>query len=612
MAVEKLGPYRVVRTIGRGGMGAVYEGVHQETQERVALKILAPAFSDDEAFRARFSGEIEALKILRHPNIVRLIGFGEEEGTLFYAMELVEGESLHEAIRSGKRFTWREVIDIAIQVAGALKHAHDHGIIHRDLKPANLLRTSEGLVKLTDFGIAKLFGSSQLTSVGGVIGTVDYMAPEQAEGTGVTVRSDLYSLGAVMYALLAGRPPFVGRTPTEVFHKMRHHPPPSLRAIQADVPEPLEEIVMELLARDPQQRVATALVLSKRLRAMLYALSEMEQQALPASGGADLQQPPHTSPEASPAPSTPLDVTREFNPDQRQAVSWENETVFTAGPDVQARLPSGESDELKLLPAEERHVSAPRGAARTVAAVERTNVAAGATAAEQTPRTSRYVTATGEATAWGVSWGSWLSFLGIASGLLLTIALALYFQQPPSADKLFARIQAVISKADRGDYMNARQDIDQFLSLYPEDDRARWVRKWQMEHDAYRLWGKLERKARRLGGIDYLPPVERDFVVAMREEGRNMEKAAQLHRTLVDTYGQEAQQSAETATCVEMSRRKLEDLSLNPPGGQDSSQQAVTVDAPAAAHEANRSQRTSSLQVDQTHADADQHHRQGQ
>jgi eukaryotic-like serine/threonine-protein kinase len=175
MPLEQLGPYRVTRLLGRGGMGAVYEGVHVETGERAAVKILSIGHADDAPFRARFVSEIESLKLLQHPNIVRLIGYGEQDGMLFYSMELVAGKNLHEELQTGRRFAWREVSDIAVQICGALKHAHDHGVIHRDLKPANLLRTSEGTVKLTDFGIAKLFGSTQLTSAGGVIGTADYM-----------------------------------------------------------------------------------------------------------------------------------------------------------------------------------------------------------------------------------------------------------------------------------------------------------------------------------------------------------------------------------------------------------------------------------------------------
>ncbi len=173
-------------------------------------------------FRRRFASEIETLTRLTHPNIVKAIGFGEEQGLLFYSMEFVDGHSLQDHLRQYKRLDWTEVIEIGIEVSAALKHAHDIGIVHRDLKPANLMLTRDGHVKLTDFGIAKLFGSDDMTVVGSVIGTADFMPPEQAEGKSVTVRSDFYSLGSVLYALLAGRAPFAGKSVPEVLYAVRY------------------------------------------------------------------------------------------------------------------------------------------------------------------------------------------------------------------------------------------------------------------------------------------------------------------------------------------------------------------------------------------------------
>src|SRR5882757_1279958 len=160
MHFEQLGPYRIGRQLGRGGMGTVFAGVESASGEAAAIKVLSAALAHVEGFRERFESEIESLRKLRHPNIVRLLGFGEQDGLLFYAMELVEGKSLEEELRSGRRFDWDEVTDIGIQVCRALKHAHDRGVIHRDIKPANLMYTAEGEVKLSDFGIAKLFGNS--------------------------------------------------------------------------------------------------------------------------------------------------------------------------------------------------------------------------------------------------------------------------------------------------------------------------------------------------------------------------------------------------------------------------------------------------------------------
>src|SRR5687767_1604316 len=139
MPLERLGPYQLDKLLGRGGMGAVYSGTHRETKDRAAVKVLSGHLADDASFRERFKQEIETLKRLLHPNIVQLHGYGEEDGHLYYVMELVEGKSLQDELSAGRRFTWREVARIGIAIASALKHAHDRGIIHRDLKPANLL-----------------------------------------------------------------------------------------------------------------------------------------------------------------------------------------------------------------------------------------------------------------------------------------------------------------------------------------------------------------------------------------------------------------------------------------------------------------------------------------
>ena len=162
MSIKKLGPYRINRTLGRGGMGTVYAGTDERTGEGAAIKVLAAALATDETFRERFESEIETLKTLKHPNIVQLYGYGEQDGHLFFAMELIEGTSLEEELQNGRRFDWRATTDLGISICRALKHAHDSGVIHRDLKPANLLIDGDEQIKLTDFGIAKLFGGSSV------------------------------------------------------------------------------------------------------------------------------------------------------------------------------------------------------------------------------------------------------------------------------------------------------------------------------------------------------------------------------------------------------------------------------------------------------------------
>ena len=186
MTPEQLGPYRIISRLGEGAMGVVYKGINEDLGQVVAVKVLMPSVANQRGFRIRFEAEIESLRKLQHPNIVRLYGFGEQDGQLFYGMEFVDGKAMDDLLLEGRRFHWREVIEINKQVCKALKHAHDRGVIHRDLKPANLILANDGNVKLADFGIAKLYGMTGMTVAGGTIGTASYMAPEQSEARSLT------------------------------------------------------------------------------------------------------------------------------------------------------------------------------------------------------------------------------------------------------------------------------------------------------------------------------------------------------------------------------------------------------------------------------------------
>jgi serine/threonine-protein kinase len=249
-------------------MGRVYLAQEELTGKQAALKILAAELAQDAGFLHRFQREIQTLSTLDHPNIVHFYESGFENGMYFYAMEYVEGEGLDRILDEKGRLPWRDVLDIALQVCPALKHAHDHGIIHRDIKPANLLRTAAGMVKLTDFGIAKVFAGTHLTATGGVVGTAEYLSPEQAAGKPVSKRSDLYSLGVVLYTLLTGRAPFEGATFLELLHKHRYAQFDPPRNIVVEMPYELDEIVCELLAKEPDKRPPDALVLAKRLEVL--------------------------------------------------------------------------------------------------------------------------------------------------------------------------------------------------------------------------------------------------------------------------------------------------------------------------------------------------------
>ena len=265
---ERVGPWKVERRLGAGGMGTVYLGTHEETGQVAAVKVLSAGLSRDPGVAERFRREAATLRKLSGPHIVTLFDDGEDEQLeqLYFSMEFVEGPTLADLLRERRRLSWHEAIDIALQVCTALKAAHVAGVIHRDLKPSNLLIGTDGVVKLTDFGVAQVFAEQRLTVTGGVIGTAEYMSPEQAEGRRCTKQSDLYSLGAVLYVMLTGRPPFTGNSPLDILrlHQTGRFDRPSLYA--PETPRLLEEIVCQLMEKDPAKRFQDAHVVSLRLR----------------------------------------------------------------------------------------------------------------------------------------------------------------------------------------------------------------------------------------------------------------------------------------------------------------------------------------------------------
>lgn len=269
MHPDHIGPYIIDRKIGAGGMGTVYHAQHQETGDEVAVKVLPASLAREEGFIARFVREINALKKLDNPHVVRLIDQGVEDETYYYVMEYIDGETLTSRLRREKRIGWDTCINFSVQICSALKAAHDAGIVHRDLKPSNLMITSDNTIKLTDFGIAQVFAGTRLTASGGVVGTAEYMSPEQAQGKRATKKSDLYSLGAVMYVMLTGRPPFSGKTTVEVMQKHRYGQFDRPSRFAPGMPHWLDEIVCKLLEKEPDERFADAYVLSRRLNSVL-------------------------------------------------------------------------------------------------------------------------------------------------------------------------------------------------------------------------------------------------------------------------------------------------------------------------------------------------------
>ena len=265
MSLAPIGPYDVIEELGSGGMGTVYLAEHSETRRRVAVKVLPASLSREPGFVARFNREIEALQKVHSPHIVELFESGVDGETYYYAMEYVDGETLTERLEREKRIPWLEVIDIGVQVCRALKAAHNAGVIHRDLKPSNLMLKEGNIVKLTDFGVAQLFAGGKLTATGGVVGTAEFMSPEQAEGKRATKQSDIYSLGAVMYVMLTGRPPFTGKTALDIAQKHRFGQFDSPRRFDPEIPSWLDDVVCRCLSKNPEQRYPDAYVLSLRL-----------------------------------------------------------------------------------------------------------------------------------------------------------------------------------------------------------------------------------------------------------------------------------------------------------------------------------------------------------
>lgn len=266
MLPDRIGNYIIERQLGSGGMGNVYLGRDDATGAFAAIKELPASLAREEGFVARFHREIEVLRSLNHPQIVRLYGCGTDRDTHYYAMEYVEGETLTQRLKREKRIPWREVVSLGILICGALKAAHDIGVIHRDLKPSNLLLTPDGKVKLTDFGVAQVFASGKLTATGGVIGTAEYMSPEQAQGTRSSRRSDLYSLGSVLYVMLVGKPPFQGSSAAEILNKHRFGQFDKPKSFLPELPSLVDEIVCQLLEKDPSKRPPDAYVLGKKLQ----------------------------------------------------------------------------------------------------------------------------------------------------------------------------------------------------------------------------------------------------------------------------------------------------------------------------------------------------------
>jgi serine/threonine-protein kinase len=267
LSVETLaeGRYRVEDVLGRGGMASVYLARDAELERPVAVKVLAEHLADQPDFRDRFLREARLAAQLSHPNVVQVFDVGEEDGKPFIVMECVEGSTLAEELKERGRLEPEEVVDVALQICGGLEHAHAAGLVHRDIKPQNLLLRPDGTVKIADFGIARAAETTRLTQIGSVLGTAAYLAPEQALGEEVTASADIYSLGCVLYELLAGRTPYIFQTLPELAVKHREETIEPLRELRPEISKRLEAAIMHALARKPDYRPESAAAFAEEL-----------------------------------------------------------------------------------------------------------------------------------------------------------------------------------------------------------------------------------------------------------------------------------------------------------------------------------------------------------
>lgn len=246
--------YEIIKTIGEGGMANVYLANDTILDRKVAIKVLRGDLSNDEKFIRRFQREALSVSNLSHPNIVEVYDVGEEDGQYYIVMEYIEGKTLKQLLKKRETLSLQEVIDIMLQLTDGLAHAHESYIIHRDIKPQNIMILDNGLVKITDFGIAMALNATQLTQTNSVMGSVHYLPPEQANGKSATVKSDIYSLGILMYELITGSVPFKGDNAVEIALKHMKEKIPSIRKQNPTIPQSVENIVIKATAKNPRNR----------------------------------------------------------------------------------------------------------------------------------------------------------------------------------------------------------------------------------------------------------------------------------------------------------------------------------------------------------------------
>ncbi len=263
------GRYEILRLVGEGGMANVYLAIDIYLKRQCAVKVLRGDLSNDEKFIMRFQREAISASSLSHPNIVELYDVGEDKGRYYIVMEYIEGKTLRQLVKARKSLSVYEVIDITKQLSNALAHAHEKNVIHRDIKPHNIIVSSDGKAKIMDFGIAMISNYTMLTNTNSIIGSVHYLSPEQVSGKGADNRSDIYSLGIVMYEMLTGEVPFMGETAIAIALEHLNNEVPSVMKQNMNVPQPLENVIRKATAKKPSNRYANAMTLHDDLDTVL-------------------------------------------------------------------------------------------------------------------------------------------------------------------------------------------------------------------------------------------------------------------------------------------------------------------------------------------------------
>src|SRR5687767_121303 len=330
---KSFGHYEIIKQIGEGGMGEVYLAKDKKLDRKVAIKILNEEFSQNESNLQRFVSEAKAASALNHPNILTIYEFGEAEDARFIVSEYIEGKTLREIIRESK-LTLPQILDISIQITGALSAAHKAHLVHRDIKPENIMIRHDGYVKVLDFGLAKLVEQKNkpilsleeptvrrdLTAKGVIVGTVNYMSPEQAKGERVDVRTDIFSLGVLIYEMLASKPPFAGGNAIETLGSILNKDPVPLSRQTPEVPHELERIINKALRKDREQRYQTAkdlLIDLQDVRRDLEFQNKLERAVAPDHEGAKTQVFNATTMEATHTASTAAHLVSEIKQHKR-------------------------------------------------------------------------------------------------------------------------------------------------------------------------------------------------------------------------------------------------------------------------------------------------------